>query len=75
MNAIEGKYPASGSPGGTGLRRLGNRVRAWKERGKLTIGSLVILPHDLGTWREACAVRAEQLVVVPSQVDPSRRQC
>src|SRR5204862_5713927 len=23
-----------------------------------------------GTWREACAVRAEQLVVVPSQVDP-----
>ena len=37
---------------------------------KPTIGSLVILPHDLGTWREACAVRAEQLVVVPSQVDP-----
>src|SRR4029079_19190317 len=37
---------------------------------KLTIGSLVILPHDLGTWREACAVRAEQVVVVPSQVDP-----
>jgi trans-2-enoyl-CoA reductase len=37
---------------------------------KLTIGSLVLLPHDIGTWREACAVKAEQLVVVPPEVDP-----
>ena len=28
-------------------------------------GELVILPHDLGTWREACAVAAEKLVVGP----------
>ena len=33
-------------------------------------GALVILPHGLGTWREACAVAAEKLVVVPGGIEP-----
>src|SRR5436190_13847113 len=71
LNAIEGKYPGKREvpavPGfeGSGIvSELGKNVR------NLTIGSLVILPHDIGTWREACAVKAKQLVVVPSGVDP-----
>src|SRR5581483_7429330 len=31
---------------------------------------LVILPHNIGTWREAVAVAAEELVVVPREIDP-----
>src|SRR5437016_8823091 len=71
LNAIEGKYPGKREvpavPGfeGSGIvSELGKNVR------NLTIGSLVILPHDIVTWREACAVKAKQLVVVPSGVDP-----
>ena len=33
-------------------------------------GEMVILPHDIGTWREALAVKAQDLVVVPSEIDP-----
>jgi trans-2-enoyl-CoA reductase len=36
----------------------------------LDVGALVILPHSLGTWREACAVPAEKLVVVPDGIEP-----
>jgi mitochondrial enoyl-[acyl-carrier protein] reductase / trans-2-enoyl-CoA reductase len=32
----------------------------------------VILPHDVGTWREACAVKASELVVVPPEIDPTQ---
>ena len=61
LNAIEGKYPGKrevpavpGSKDRESCPKLGENVS------NLTIGSLVILPHDLGTWREACAVRAER---------------
>jgi trans-2-enoyl-CoA reductase len=30
----------------------------------------VILPHNVGTWREAMVVRANELVVVPSGIEP-----
>jgi trans-2-enoyl-CoA reductase len=33
-------------------------------------GALVILPHNVGTWREAVAVKAEELVVVPAGIEP-----
>jgi len=71
LNAIEGKYPGKREvPAVPGFEGSGIVSELGENVSKLTIGSLVILPHDLGTWREACAVRAEQLVVVPSQVDP-----
>src|SRR5438552_17097613 len=71
LNAIEGKYPGKREvPAVPGFEGSGIVSELGEKVSKLTIGSLVILPHDLGTWREACAVRAEQLVVVPSEVDP-----
>jgi trans-2-enoyl-CoA reductase len=36
----------------------------------LAIGALVILPHNLGTWRDAVAVKASELVTVPPEIDP-----
>jgi len=35
-----------------------------------TSGELVILPHNVGTWREAVAVKADELVVVPAGIKP-----
>src|SRR5438105_10900239 len=71
LNAIEGKYPGKREvPAVPGFEGSGIVSELGEKVSKLTIGSLVILPHDLGTWREACAVRAEQVVVVPSEVDP-----
>src|SRR5881398_3738005 len=71
LNAIEGKYPGKREvPAVPGFEGSGIVSELGENISKRTIGSLVILPHDFGTWREACAVRAEQLVVVPSQVDP-----
>src|SRR6184192_1396550 len=71
LNAIEGKYPGKREvPAVPGFEGSGTVSALGENVSKRTIGSLVILPHDFGTWREACAVRAEQLVVVPSQVDP-----
>src|SRR5213080_1162507 len=71
LNAIEGKYPGKREvPAVPGFEGSGIVSELGKNVSKLTIGSLVILPHDIGTWREACAVKAKQLVVVPSGVDP-----
>src|SRR5205814_8722725 len=36
----------------------------------LPLGGLVILPHNLGTWRDAVAVKARELVVVPPGIEP-----
>jgi trans-2-enoyl-CoA reductase len=33
-------------------------------------GALVILPHNVGTWRDAVAVKADELVVVPAGIEP-----
>src|SRR5256884_875439 len=71
LNAIEGKYPGKREvPAVPGFEGSGIVSELGKNVSKLTIGSLVILPHDIGTWREACAVEAEQLVVVPPEVHP-----
>src|SRR3977135_625531 len=64
LNAIEGKYPGKREvPAVPGIEGSGIVAELGKTVSKLTVGSLVVLPHDLGTWREACAVRAKQLVV------------
>src|SRR5207245_10440874 len=44
-------------------------VETGREAGHVSIGAHVILPHNLGTRREACAVKAIALVVVPSKID------
>ena len=46
------------------LGGLGAEVR------EIAVGDQVILPHNFGTWREACAVKAEKLVVAPKEIEP-----
>ena len=71
LNQIEGKYPVRpelpATPGFEGagvVVELGGNVRG------LTTGALVILPHNVGTWRDAVAVKADGLVVVPDGIEP-----
>jgi mitochondrial enoyl-[acyl-carrier protein] reductase / trans-2-enoyl-CoA reductase len=71
LNQIEGKYPVRpvlpATPGFEGagvVVELGAGVKA------LTSGALVILPHNVGTWRDAVPVKVEELVVVPEGIEP-----
>src|SRR5205823_12339185 len=32
----------------------------------------VILPHNVGTWREAVAVKASELVPIPPEIEPEQ---
>lgn len=71
LNQIEGKYPVRpelpATPGFEGagvVVELGGGVKG------LTTGALVILPHNVGTWRDTLAVKAEELTVVPGGIEP-----
>ena len=71
LNAIEGKYPGKREvPAVPGFEGSGIISEVGKNISNGSVGSLVILPHDIGTWREACAVKASDLVVVPPGIDP-----
>lgn len=71
LNAIEGKYPIRPTlPATPGMEGAGVVVEVGSAVRDLELGALVILPHSFGTWREACAVPAEKLVVVPGGIDP-----
>jgi trans-2-enoyl-CoA reductase len=57
LNAIEGKYPGRREvPAVPGFEGAGVVVEVGKDVKNLTTGALVILPHSIGTWREAVAV-------------------
>ncbi len=71
LNAIEGKYPVRLTlPATPGMEGAGVVVQLGSEVRNLRMGDQVILPHNFGTWREACAVKAEQLVLAPAGIDP-----
>ncbi len=71
LNQIEGKYPVRPSlPATPGFEGAGVIVDVGKSVKGFTAGALVILPHDLGTWRDAVAVKASELVIVPPELDP-----
>jgi len=71
LNQIEGKYPVRPQlPTTPGFEGAGVVVDVGNSVKRLTAGALVILPHDLGTWREAVAVKASELVIVPPGIDP-----
>src|ERR1051326_3401770 len=71
INAIEGKYPARREvPAVPGFEGAGVVVDCGSEVKDLVKGTLVILAHNLGTWREAVAVNAGELVKIPSEIDP-----
>src|SRR6478736_55715 len=71
LNQIEGKYPVRPDfPATPGFEGAGTVVELGKGVKGLTTGALVILPHNAGTWREAVAVKTEELVVVPDGIEP-----
>jgi len=71
LNQIEGKYPVRFPlPATPGFEGAGVIVDLGKSVKDLRVGALVILPHNLGTWRDAVAVKASELVTVPPEIDP-----
>jgi trans-2-enoyl-CoA reductase len=71
LNQIEGKYPVRAElPATPGFEGAGVVVELGTGVKGLTSGALVILPHNVGTWRDALAVKADELVVVPDGIDP-----
>jgi trans-2-enoyl-CoA reductase len=71
LNQIEGKYPVRFPlPATPGFEGAGVIVDLGKSVKDLTVGALVILPHNLGTWRDAVTVKASELVIVPAEIDP-----
>jgi mitochondrial enoyl-[acyl-carrier protein] reductase / trans-2-enoyl-CoA reductase len=71
LNQIEGKYPVRPElPATPGFEGAGVVVELGTDVKGLTSGALVILPHNVGTWRDAVAVKAEELVIVPDGIEP-----
>jgi mitochondrial enoyl-[acyl-carrier protein] reductase / trans-2-enoyl-CoA reductase len=71
LNAIEGKYPIRPPlPATPGFEGAGVVVELGREVKNLAVGAEVILPHNVGTWREAVTVNAADLVVVPPEIEP-----
>jgi len=71
LNQIEGKYPVRAElPATPGFEGAGIVVDVASDVKGLSNGALVILPHNTGTWREAVAVKADELVVVPPGIKP-----
>src|SRR3989440_12370182 len=71
LNQIEGKYPIRAElPATPGFEGAGVVVDLGANATNLTAGALVILPHNVGTWRDAIAVRTDELVVVPAGIGP-----
>ena len=72
INAIEGKYPARREvPAIPGFEGAGVVVDLGADVSTLAKGALVILPHNIGTWREALVVKANELVAVPPEIEPA----
>src|SRR6267142_2581843 len=70
LNAIEGKYPIRATlPATPGMEGAGVVVEVGSGVQNLAVGTQVILPHGLGTWREACAVAAGKLVPIPAGIE------
>src|SRR4051795_10116088 len=71
LNQIEGKYPVRPElPATPGFEGAGVVVELGADVNGLTSGALVIVPHNIGTWRDAVAVKAHELVVVPDGIEP-----
>src|SRR5215471_21797772 len=71
LNQIEGKYPVRAAlPATPGFEGAGVVFDLGADVSVIPVGALVILPHNLGTWRDAVAVKAQDLVVVPAGIDP-----
>jgi trans-2-enoyl-CoA reductase len=57
-------------PATPGFEGAGVVVDLGSDVKNLAPGALVILPHNIGTWRDAIAVKADELVAVPDGIEP-----
>ena len=73
LNMIEGKYPIlQALLAVPGMEGAGVVEAAGKEVTHLNIGDQVLLPHGVGTWREACVCAAHGVVAVPEGIEPAQ---
>lgn len=73
LNQIEGKYPIRPElPATPGFEGAGVVVELGADVRNLDTNALVILPHSVGTWRDALAVNADDLVTVPDGIEPAQ---
>jgi trans-2-enoyl-CoA reductase len=71
LNQIEGKYPVRAElPATPGFEGAGIVAEVGPNVTNVAVEALVILPHNVGTWRDAVAVKADELVVVPAGIEP-----
>jgi trans-2-enoyl-CoA reductase len=71
LNQIEGKYPVRAPlPATPGFEGAGIVAEVDRNVTNVAVDALVILPHNVGTWRDAVAVKADELVVVPTGIEP-----
>lgn len=71
LNVLEGKYPIRPQlPGTPGVEGVGVVEEAGAEVKQVKVGDHVLLPHGLGSWREAAVIAQadETLTVVPAEV-------
>ena len=71
LNVVEGKYPVRPElPGVPGVEGVGVVEEVGAEGKKLRVGDHVLLPHGLGSWREAAVVADadEALMALPLEV-------
>jgi len=70
LNAIEGKYPTRPDqfPATPGVEGVGVVSSVGTEVTAVKTGDVVLLPHRVGTWREAVVVPAQNLIPVPANV-------
>jgi len=67
LNTVEGKYPVRPPlPAVPGVEGVGVVEEVGPEVKRLKKGSVVLLPHGLGTWREAAVIAEESLI----EIDP-----
>jgi trans-2-enoyl-CoA reductase len=73
LNQIEGKYPIRPElPATPGFEGAGTVVEVGAKVTNVDVGTVVILPHNIGTWREAVAVKADELVAAPAGIEPKQ---
>src|SRR4029077_5084877 len=71
LNQIEGKNQGRAQlPATPGFEGAGIVAEVNRDVANVSAGALVILPHNAGTWRDAVAVKADELVVVPAGIEP-----
>ena len=71
LNQIEGKYPVRAElPATPGFEGAGVVAEVGANMTNVAAGDVVILPHNVGTWRDAVAVKAQDLVGVPAGIEP-----